>query len=120
MIALALAFLMIPAELIDLFTADKEIITRGVRLLAIAAVFQIFDGLQAVTTGALRGLGDTHTPAICNFVAHWLIGLPVGVYLAFQMQMEVRGIWIGLSTGLIVTGAVLLVVWTLKSRSRAA
>lgn len=117
MIALALGFLLIPASLIELFTGDATIIARGVRLLAIAAVFQIFDGLQAVTTGSLRGLGDTQTPAICNFVAHWLIGLPVGVYLAFEMQMEVRGIWIGLSTGLIVTGAVLLVVWSLKSRS---
>jgi len=112
-----LGFLLIPASLIELFTGDATIIARGVRLLAIAAVFQIFDGLQAVTTGSLRGLGDTQTPAICNFVAHWLIGLPVGVYLAFEMQMEVRGIWIGLSTGLIVTGAVLLVVWSLKSRS---
>lgn len=118
MIALALAFLIIPATLIELFTSDETIVTRGVRLLSIAAVFQIFDGLQAVTTGSLRGLGDTQTPAVCNFVAHWLIGLPVGVYLAFGLHLEVRGIWIGLSTGLIVTGAVLLVVWAMKSRIR--
>ena len=116
MISLAASFVLIPATLVDLFTADHEIIRQGVRLLAIAAVFQIFDGLQAVTTGSLRGLGDTRTPAICNLVAHWLIGLPVGVYLAFEMQMEVRGIWVGLSTGLIVTGIVLLIVWFRKSR----
>lgn len=116
MICLAITFLSIPATLVDFFTSDAEIIRRGVGLLAIAAVFQLFDGLQAVTTGALRGLGDTHTPAICNLVAHWLIGLPVGIYLAFNRHMEVRGVWVGLSTGLIVTGAVLLMVWRKKSQ----
>lgn len=118
MICLAAMFLTIPATLVDFFTADAEIIRRGVGLLAIAAVFQLFDGLQAVTTGALRGLGDTHTPAICNLVAHWLIGLPVGIFLAFNRQMEVRGVWIGLSTGLIVTGTVLLMVWKKKSQMK--
>lgn len=116
MIVIALNFILIPAALIDLFTADPTIIEQGVALLAIAAVFQIFDGLQAVTTGALRGLGDTFTPAVTNLVAHWLIGMPVGIYLAFWMGLEVRGIWIGLSIGLIVIGSVLLGFWIAESR----
>lgn len=116
MIVIALNFLLIPETLVGFFTTDQKIISQGIALLAIAAVFQIFDGLQAVTTGALRGLGDTLTPAVTNLVAHWAIGLPVGVYLAFWYGLEVRGIWIGLSTGLIVIGAVLLGFWIVKSR----
>ena len=116
MISLSVCFVTIPATLVDLFTSDGRIIEQGVSLLAIAAVFQICDGLQAVTTGALRGLGDTRTPAVANFVAHWCIGLPVGVYLAFRQGMEVRGIWIGLSIGLIVIGSALLAVWARKSK----
>lgn len=121
MIGLAVTFLTIPSTLLGLFTRDSRIIAAGVSLLAIVAVFQICDGLQAVTTGALRGLGDTRTPAICNLVAHWLVGLPIGVYLAFSAGMEVRGIWVGLSTGLIVAGSVLLLAWSLAtSRLRQA
>jgi MATE family multidrug resistance protein len=116
MISLSVCFVTIPATLVDLFTSDGRIIEQGVSLLAIAAVFQICDGLQAVTTGALRGLGDTRTPAVANFVAHWCIGLPVGVYLAFRQGLEVRGIWIGLSIGLIVIGSALLAVWARKSK----
>lgn len=111
MVVLAIVFVTIPATLVDLFTDDAQIIAAGISLLSIAAVFQICDGLQAVTTGALRGLGDTRTPAICNLVAHWLIGLPIGIWLAFSRGMEVRGIWVGLSIGLIVAGAVLLAAW---------
>ena len=115
MIFFALHFLLIPVPLLRCFTADTAIINKGITLLAIAAVFQIFDGLQAVCTGALRGLGDTATPAATNLIAHWLIGLPVGIYLAFWRSMDVSGIWIGLSTGLIVVGAVLSVVWMRRS-----
>ncbi|MFM7592283.1 MAG: MATE family efflux transporter, partial [Isosphaeraceae bacterium] len=112
----ALHFLLVPVPLLRCFTADTAIIAKGVTLLAIAAVFQIFDGLQAVCTGTLRGLGDTATPAATNLIAHWLIGLPIGIYLAFWQSMDVSGIWVGLSTGLIVVGAVLSVVWVKKSR----
>lgn len=117
MILIASCFLLIPSTMISGFTSDSEIIRKGIVLLGIAAVFQIFDGIQSVATGALRGLGDTLTPAICNFFAHWAIGLPVGVYLAFYAGYEVQGIWIGLSTGLIVTGAVLLSVWNRRCQN---
>jgi len=121
MVALAITFVTIPGTLMDFFTRDARIIRAGVSLLSIAAVFQICDGLQAVTTGALRGLGDTRTPAISNLIAHWVIGLPIGVYLAFPGGLEVRGIWIGLSMGLIVAGSVLLFAWyRATTRSRAA
>ena len=86
-------------------------LTLGSQLLFVAAVFQMFDGIQGVTTGALRGLGDTRTPMITNLVSHWLFGLPVGYSLCFVLGFGVIGLWIGLSTGLIMAGAVLLVAW---------
>ena len=57
----------------------------GVSLLAVAAIFQLFDGIQGVATGILRGLGDTRTPMLWNLVGHWFIGLPSGYALCFVM-----------------------------------
>ena len=71
-------FLAIPRLILRSFTADVGVIETGVTLLAVAAVFQLFDGVQAVATGVLRGLGDTWTPMLCNLAGHWMIGLPVG------------------------------------------
>ena len=59
-------------------------IRTGARLLLVAAAFQLFDGLQTVATGALRGAGDTRAPMLANFVAYWLIGLPAGLSPVFQ------------------------------------
>ena len=95
--------------LIGLFTTDEAVLALGSSLLFVAAVFQLFDGLQSVATGVLRGLGDTRTPMITNLAAHWLFGLPVGYSLCFVVGYGVIGLWIGLSTGLIVAGAVALV-----------
>jgi hypothetical protein len=78
----------------------------------LAAVFQLFDGVQVVTTGILRGTGDTRTPMISNLIGHWLIGLPVGYAFCFFTGGGVFGLWIGLSLGLILVGAVLLWVWS--------
>jgi hypothetical protein len=75
-------FTMCGRILIAAFTTDPEVIRAGVSLLAIAAVFQLFDGLQGVATGILRGLGDTRTPMMWNLAGHW-IGLPLGYALCF-------------------------------------
>ena len=72
-------------SLIGLFTNDAAVLALGASLLWIAAVFQLFDGLQGVVTGTLRGLGDTRTPMVTNLAAHWLIGLPVGYWLCFGL-----------------------------------
>ena len=64
-----------------------------------------------MTTGVLRGLGDTRTPMITNLAAHWFFGLPVGYTLCFVIGLGVVGLWIGLSTGLIIAGIVLLWFW---------
>lgn len=105
---------LIPRVVLRIFTIDPGVIATGVSLLLVAAVFQLFDGLQVVATGVLRGAGDTRTPMICNLVGHWILGLPVGYFLCFVLGWGVLGLWIGLSLGLISVGVVLLFAWSRK------
>jgi multidrug resistance protein, MATE family len=113
----ALTFLAVPRAILAIFTADPAVTATGVRLLAVAALFQLFDGLQVVATGALRGLGDTRTPLYCNLASHWAFGLPVAYGLAFPAGLGVFGLWVGLALGLIATGMVLLAAWSTRVRS---
>ena len=89
-------------------------------LLMVAAVFQLFDGLQAVATGVLRGLGDTRTPMIWNLAGHWFVGLPLGYVLCFTVGIGVIGLWWGLSTGLIICGVSLVVAWSRRIDAASA
>ena len=108
----AAAFLFIPRVLIGAFTSDPSVLAIGVSLLFVGAVFQLFDGVQAVSTGVLRGLGDTRTPMLWNLAAHWFVGLPLGYALCFAFGLGVIGLWWGLSTGLIICGIALLAAWS--------
>ena len=116
MIASGLAFVLMPEELIRLFSNDPNVLRVGTSLLLLAAVFQLFDGIQGVITGTLRGLGDTRTPMVVNLLAHWLLGLPISYTLCFTVGWGVYGLWVGLSLGLIIVGVILLWVWTKKIR----
>jgi MATE family multidrug resistance protein len=107
----ALALVTIPHWIARVFTPDVALITAAVSLLRICAFFQLFDGFQVVATGALRGAGDTHTPMLCHFIGYWVIGLPLGAVLCFHYALGAQGLWVGLSAGLILIGAVLLVFW---------
>jgi MATE family multidrug resistance protein len=107
----ASAFLIAPRGLIGFFTTDPGVLDTGASLLIVAAVFQMFDGLQGVATGALRGLGDTRTPMVMNLIGHWAIGLPAGYMACFWWGWGVQGLWIGLSAGLIFVGVALLRTW---------
>ena len=79
---------------------NKEVVLIASKLLLVAAFFQIFDGLQVVILGALRGLQDVKIPALITFVSYWIIGFPVSYYLGLYTSFESTGIWIGLFTGL--------------------
>jgi MATE family multidrug resistance protein len=116
MLASGIAFVLMPETLIALFSRDPEVLRVGTSLLLLAAVFQLFDGIQGVITGTLRGIGDTRTPMIVNLGAHWLIGLPIGYTLCFILGWGVYGLWVGLSLGLIIVGVILLTVWIRKIR----
>jgi MATE family multidrug resistance protein len=94
--------------LAEAFTADPRVIERAAELLFIVAVFQIFDGVQAVTAGALRGAGDVRFPFLAIITAHWLIGLPLGLLFGFGRGWGVNGIWWGLAAGLVCAAAFLL------------
>jgi multidrug resistance protein, MATE family len=86
----------------------------GVLLLFVAAAFQLFDGLQTVATGALRGAGETRIPMFSSLVAYWVIGLPLGYYFGFRRGLGAFGIWLGLALALMVLGSALLFVWRRK------
>jgi MATE family multidrug resistance protein len=112
----AAVFLLFPRTLIGAFTGDASVVAIGTSLLFVGAVFQLFDGIQAVATGILRGLGDTRTPMLWNLGGHWAIGLPLGYTLCFVVGLGVIGLWWGLSAGLIICGVALLLVWTRRIR----
>ena len=102
-----IAFAAAPHFILGLFGADDALIARAIPLLYCGAAFQVFDGAQAVLTGALRGLGSTRRPLIINILGHWLVGLPIGLVLGFGLKWGATGLWLGLVAGL-ATVAVLL------------
>src|SRR5712692_2216715 len=110
-----LVFVSIPTLIARLFSPDPMVIRTGAKLLLVAAAFQLFDGLQTVATGALRGAGDTKTPMLANFVAYWLLGIPAGYVLCFTLGWGALGIWIGLCGGLMIIGSALLFAWSRKT-----
>lgn len=116
----AITFATVPESLVRIFTDDASVIRVGAAVLLIAAVFQLFDGLQTVATGALRGLGETRIPMFSNLVGHWAIGLPLGYVLCFHRGWGIEGLWVGLALGLILIGTVLLGVWHARTRGGGA
>src|ERR1700722_13198742 len=111
MLLAALAFLTAPRPLIALYTTDPQVMAVGPALLGLAAAFQIFDGVQTVCTGALRGLGETRSPMLANLVGYWALGLPLGFVLCFVLKWEIYGLWIGLTVALVVIASALLLRW---------
>jgi multidrug resistance protein, MATE family len=112
MLMSATAFLTLPHLLIGLYIdidAPKNAATMAVAviILPIAALFQVFDGTQAVASGALRGLKDTRIPMAICFVGYWVIGLSAGALLGFVFDFGPLGLWLGLALGLAVTAVLL-------------
>lgn len=79
---------------------NKEVVLIASKLLLVAAVFQISDGIQVVVLGALRGLQDVKIPMYITFVAYWIIGFPISYYLGEYTSLKAVGVWIGLLAGL--------------------
>jgi MATE family multidrug resistance protein len=114
----ALALWIVPRPIIAFFTSDPGVLGVGVSLLSVAALFQLFDGLQVVTIGVLRGLGDTRTPMFAGLFGYWVLALPAGWALAFPLGLGVRGLWFGMLVGLFAVGVSLLAVWIRRLRAR--
>lgn len=100
-----------PEAVLRLFTTDHSVFALGTQLLFLAAIFQLFDGIQVTAGGVLRGAGDTRTPMLGNLAGHWLLGLPTGYALCFLFGWHSTGIWAGLSLGLVFVALVLLLAW---------
>lgn len=105
-----LVFLAIPTLLARSLTPHERIVDVAAALIPIAGAFQIGDGIQVVAIGCLRGLGDTRSPVLANVVGFWLLGLPIGCWLAFGCGAGPAGLWWGLVTGLFVVAAALVLV----------
>jgi multidrug resistance protein, MATE family len=116
--AAGIALWVAPRFIVRRFIADAAVIAAGATLLRIAAFFELFDGLQVVATGALRGLGDTRSPMIAHFIGYWAIGMPIAYVLCFPMGWGAQGIWIGLTVALIAIGVALVVVWRARLSSQ--
>jgi MATE family multidrug resistance protein len=100
----AAAFIGIPEWLVARYTTETATAAMAATLIPLAGWFQVVDGLQAVTSGVLRGTGDTRVPALLHMVAFWGVGIPLGWWLGFHSSWRERGLWIGLVAGLAVAG----------------
>ncbi|MFN3489288.1 MAG: MATE family efflux transporter [Emticicia sp.] len=109
MTAMMLVILLFNRFLVELYIADNEVIEIAMRLMIVAAIFQLSDGIQVVSLGILRGIADVNIPTWITMFAYWVISLPLGYFLAFNLEMDAIGIWFGLLAGLTVS-AVLLTV----------
>lgn len=107
MLFFAVVFTLFNQYLPYLITNDANVIAVAAQLLIIAGIFQLFDGTQVVGLGALRGMGDVNIPTLITFVAYWVIGLPTVYIFGFHFNGGVKGIWYGLTLGLL-TSSVLL------------
>ena len=111
MAVMGVSFACAPGFFLGLYGASVRVILLATPLLYCSAAFQIFDGAQAALTGALRGLGETRRPLLINLFGHWLIGLPIGAFLAFRRGWSATGLWLGLVAGLIVVATLLWREW---------
>jgi MATE family multidrug resistance protein len=112
----AVLFLTIPVALAMLFVHDPATIATAASLIFIAGIFQLFDGVQAVATGVLRGTGDTRVPLLLHLLAFWGVGIPLCLWLAFRAGFGPQGVWWGYVGALIVAATIQLlrVRWRLR------
>lgn len=119
----ALLFWLAPRAVIGLYIdlADPQngsLLGYAAVFLAIAALFQVVDGIQVTAQGALRGLKDTRIPMLMTLVAYWLVGVPLGLYLSFVLQIGPRGLWFGMVAGLGVAALLLVLRFRRLTRRR--
>ena len=107
-------FLLAPRPLVALFLdpsdpAAPEVLSLGVYLLALAALFQVADAGQVMALGYLRGMQDTRTPMVLAAISYWAVGLPVALLLTFALDLDVTGVWLGLTAGLTLACILMMV-----------
>ena len=110
MLCSAFVFATFPQFLVKLFTQDNNLIKISIPVLYILSVFQVFDGLQVALSGIFKGMKRTGVVLISNFVAYWLISIPLGYTLAFHYHLNLRGFWYGLASAAIILCAMMSVM----------
>ncbi|WP_316766918.1 MATE family efflux transporter [Pedobacter frigiditerrae] len=113
----AVLFVLANTLLPYIYTKDLEVIGIAAQLLIIAGFFQLFDGTQVVGLGILRGIGDVNIPTFITFLSYWIIGIPFGYFLGFHLDFGVKGIWYGLTFGLLTASVLLFLRFQFKTRS---
>jgi MATE family multidrug resistance protein len=113
----AVVFMTAGKWIVAAFTSDPQVAGLTVKLLFLAGLFQLADGTQIVSSGALRGLGETKIPMYTTMAGYWLIGLPLGYFLCFRQGMGPVGMWISFVLSLVLVAITLLAVWMRKSQS---
>ena len=103
MTSASLVLVCFPTAIAGLYTNDPQVKAIAVKLLMMAAIFQIFDGLQVVAIGALRGLKDTRMPMLFNLISYWVVGLPLGYCLGIIGPFGAQGLWAGFIAGLLMS-----------------
>jgi MATE family multidrug resistance protein len=118
--AMALLIWAFPRQLVTLFLTDEPanalVIGLAVSFLRVAAAFQLVDGAQVIGAGMLRGLHDTRWPLLFALVGYWVVGLGIGVWLAFGRDWQGVGIWVGLASGLAAVAVLMLARWVMRDR----
>jgi MATE family multidrug resistance protein len=108
MLLSAALFIGVPGLLARIYTSDLAVVAMAASLIPIAGVFQVFDGLQVVAIGILRGVGDTRAPMVINVMGFWLLGFPASLALCFWIGLGATGLWWGLVVGLAAVALLLL------------
>lgn len=117
----AAAMLLAPYQLLQIYVdptiaANAAMVGFAIRYMKVAAAFQLFDGIQAVAAGALRGLQDTRVPMMIAIFSYWVPGYGVAIWLGFYSPLEGTGVWIGLATGLVFASILLTGRWMRRDR----
>ena len=110
----ALVFSSFPHFLVGLFTQDTNLVKISVPILYILSIFQIFDGLQISLAGIFKGMKRTGIVLLSNFIAYWMISIPVGCTLAFHFHLDLKGFWYGLASAAVIL-CVIMVFMLIKS-----
>lgn len=107
MVLSASSFFFFGEPIADLFTNDVEVIAMAAAFLVVTGVFQIFDGVQVTVMGSLRAMHDVLVPTGINVISFFVLSIPLGIVLAFYLEVGAIGLWIGLASGLCVSAVIL-------------
>ncbi|KAG8793287.1 hypothetical protein FRC17_008467, partial [Serendipita sp. 399] len=114
-LVLSAIFLIFRKKWAYIFNNDPDVVDETARILPWVALFQIFDGLGAVTGGVLRAIGKQDAGALLCLIGYYIIGLPLGLLLAFKAKVGLQGLWIGLTVALVFQGLGGLYICTIRA-----